>query len=154
MKPELVAVATDMYMATQTYDPNGDMHDPSGFFATQGTSFAAPQVAGVLALLKQRNPQMTPGQLKSAVVNTANPEVTDYDGNGQPYRARVVGVGAGLLDAETALRTNITTQRPFLLACRSATPILCEISVSRTWEHPLFSCVSKFNSGTRTPGHG
>jgi minor extracellular serine protease Vpr len=126
MKPELVAVATDMYMATQTYDPNGDMHDPSGFFATQGTSFAAPQVAGVLALLKQRNPQMTPGQLKSAVVNTANPEVTDYDGNGQPYRARVVGVGAGLLDAETALRTNITVQPAaisFGVPIRNAYPV-------------------------------
>jgi minor extracellular serine protease Vpr len=110
IKPELVAVATDMYMATQTYDPNGDMFDPSGFYATQGNSFAAPQVAGAVALLKQKYPQATPAQLKSAVVNTADPDVVDFDSGGQPYRARVVGVGAGKLDVSKAVATNVVVE--------------------------------------------
>lgn len=110
IKPELVAVATDMYMATQSYDPNGDMHDPSGFFATQGNSFASPQVAGIVALVKQMYPRLTPAQLKSAVVNTANPNIADFDENGNSYRARVIGVGAGKLDAGNALNTNVVAE--------------------------------------------
>jgi subtilisin family serine protease len=54
IKPEVVAVGTDLYMATQKYDPNGDMYDPSGYTAAQGTSFAAPMVAGVAAMVKQQ----------------------------------------------------------------------------------------------------
>lgn len=110
IKPEMVAVATDMYMATQTYDPNGDMFDASGFYATQGNSFAAPQVAGAIALVKQKYPLASPGQLKSAVVNTANENVMDFDSQGQTYRARVVGVGAGKLDVENALKTNVAVE--------------------------------------------
>ena len=54
IKPEVVAVGTDLYMATQSFDPNGDMFDPSGYTAAQGTSFSAPMVAGAVALAKQR----------------------------------------------------------------------------------------------------
>ncbi len=110
IKPEVVAVATDMYMATQTYDPNGDMHDPSGFFATQGNSYASPQAAGVAALVKQKYPRLTPAQLKSAVVNTANSNIIDFDQNGNPYPARVVGIGAGKLDAANALATTVVAE--------------------------------------------
>ena len=125
IKPELVAVATDMYMATQTYDPNGDMFDAGGYYATQGNSFAAPQVAGAIALVKQKYPRATPGQLKSAVVNTANENVVDFDSQGQPYRARVLGVGAGKLDVTTAVNSNVAVEPATLsfgVAFRNAFP--------------------------------
>jgi minor extracellular serine protease Vpr len=109
IKPDLVAVATDLYMATQTYDPNGDMHDPSGYFASQGNSFAAAQVAGAAALIKQKYPTMQPAELKSALVTTANENVTDFDGGGNPYRARVVGIGGGRLDAGKATQTTVVS---------------------------------------------
>lgn len=109
IKPELVAVGTDLYTATQTYDPNGEMYDATGYTAVQGTSFAAPLVAGVAAMVKQRNPRLTAAQLKSTVVNTANPQVTDYDGT-RLITAGVMDVGAGKLDAASAVRTNVTIE--------------------------------------------
>ncbi|MEO7649241.1 MAG: S8 family serine peptidase, partial [Bryobacteraceae bacterium] len=42
LKPELVAVGTDIYTATQRLDPSGELYDASGYTATQGTSFAVP----------------------------------------------------------------------------------------------------------------
>lgn len=109
IKPELVAVGTDIYTATQKYDPNGDLYDASGYAAVQGTSFAAPLVAGAVAMVKQRNPSMTPARLKSAVVNTANPRIIDYDGNRQ-ITAGVLDTGGGKLDANAAVRTTVTVE--------------------------------------------
>lgn len=109
VKPELVTVGTDLYVATQTYDPNSEMWDPSGYTAVDGTSFAAPLAAGVAALVKQRRPGLTPGQLKSALVNTANPQVSD---DGQ--QASISAVGAGKLDAAAALEADVTVEPPTL----------------------------------------
>ena len=46
IKPELVAVGQDVYTATQSSDPKGELYDPNGYIAVQGTSFAVPMVAG------------------------------------------------------------------------------------------------------------
>jgi len=108
IKPEIVAVGTDLYLATQTFDPNGDLHDPTGFVSTQGTSFAVPIVAGAAALVKQRNPGFTPAQIKSALVNTASRGLTDYDNNGRAVDARVTAVGGGKLNAAEAIKTTVT----------------------------------------------
>jgi len=105
IKPELVAVGTDLYTAVQSYDPNGELHDPSGYTATQGTSFAVPMVAGTLAMVKQENSSYTPAQLKSAVVNTASATIRD-----DSAAARVTAVGAGKLNAEAAVRTKVTAE--------------------------------------------
>lgn len=110
IKPEVVAVGTDLYVATQRYDPNGSMHDPSGFTTTNGTSFAAPFASGVAALVKQRNPRFTPAQIKSAVVNTANADAFILDSNNRLISAGVVEAGAGKLDAHNAVRTNVTAE--------------------------------------------
>jgi minor extracellular serine protease Vpr len=100
LKPDLVAPGTEMYMAAQKYDPNGEMYDPSGFTIASGTSFSAPMAAGALAIVKQQHPAWTVGQLKSAVVNTA-------DALGS---TPVTSVGAGLLDVDAAARTNVTVE--------------------------------------------
>ncbi len=110
IKPELVAVGQEIYAATQRFDPNGDMYDSSGFAAVQGTSFSAPMVAGAAALFKQRFPNATPAQVKSAVVNTAANTVNDIDGSGRVVRASVLAVGAGKLDASGPARTTVTAE--------------------------------------------
>lgn len=108
IKPELVAPGTGIYMATQTYDPNGDLYDPSGYIAAQGTSFAVPLVAGAIALVKQQKPNLSVQQLKSAVVNTAVNNLTDFDYNNNPVNpARVTAVGAGKLSVADAVQTNV-----------------------------------------------
>lgn len=101
IKPELVAVGTDLYTATQTFDPNSEMYDPTGYTVVDGTSFAVPLVAGAAALVKQQNRNLTPAHVKSALVNTANPQITDEG------PARVTAVGAGKLDVAAALQTNV-----------------------------------------------
>lgn len=107
VKPEIVAVGTDVYAATQSYDPNGDMFDVSRYRSVEGTSFSTPMVAGAVALVKQRNPGLAPAGLKSAVVNTADPRLTDFDYEGRAMEARATAMGAGKLDAANALRSTV-----------------------------------------------
>jgi minor extracellular serine protease Vpr len=105
IKPELVAVGTDLFTATQRYDPNSELWDPTGYTAVDGTSFAVGLAAGAAALVKQQKPDLTPGQLKSALVNTSSADVAE---DGQ--KASVVSAGAGKLDAEAALQTPVTVE--------------------------------------------
>ncbi len=109
IKPELLAVGTDLYTGTQSYDPNGNLYDPNGYTAVNGTSFASAIVAGVVAMVKQKNPNLAPAYLKSAVINTANnTAISDFDSNGRQIQASVMDQGAGKLDAAAAVQTNIT----------------------------------------------
>jgi serine protease AprX len=58
-----------------------------------GTSFSAPQVAGVIALMLEANPQLTPAQVRDILQRTATPL--------PPYYAHEVG--AGMLNAPAAV---------------------------------------------------
>ncbi len=115
IKPEIVAPASQIYTATQKRDANSDMYDPSGFRAVDGTSFSAPLVTGVAALVKQKNPSWTPAQIKSAIVNTARDleRVTGIE--------RITGGGAGMLDADAAVRADVTVE-PSTVAFGVLTP--------------------------------
>jgi minor extracellular serine protease Vpr len=62
---------------------------PGGYLSLQGTSMAAPHVAGACALIKQAHPEWTPEQIKAALMNTAKP----LDKNGKPYRTYEQGAG-------------------------------------------------------------
>jgi minor extracellular serine protease Vpr len=103
IKPDLTAVGTDFYVATQTYDPYGDMYDSSGYILVDGTSFSTPLVAGAAALAKAARPGLTMDQYRSLIINTAARAKTK---DGQPVS--VQQAGAGLLDAEAALRSTLT----------------------------------------------
>ncbi len=64
------------------------------FYTTSnGTSFATPHVTGVVALMMEANPLLTPDQVVTILRQTAMP---------MPYPERVVG--AGYLDAHNAVR--------------------------------------------------
>ena len=68
-----------------------------------GTSFAAPHVAGVIALLLQARPDLTPVDIKRLLQATATP-VLERDRS---------EVGAGLLDAWAAITSALDPTRPF-----------------------------------------
>lgn len=64
------------------------------FYTTsQGTSFSTPQVSGVIALMMEANPLLTPDEVVTILRQTATP---------MPYEERVVG--AGYVDAHNAVR--------------------------------------------------
>ena len=114
IKPDLVAPGENLFVATQKFDPAGDMYSASGYTVAQGTSFSVGLVAGAVALSRQLFPGLNSlpesqraDVLKSSVVNTANPDL--YEEFPDDYaEAFVAGMGAGLLDVTGAVRTAVT----------------------------------------------
>jgi uncharacterized protein (TIGR03437 family) len=101
LKPELVAPGTNIYTATQKFDPNSDTYNATGYTTVNGTSYAVPFVAGVAAMAKAKNSNLnTPARLKSAVVNTAT---ADLQG-----AVHVTDAGAGKLNAADAVNVAAT----------------------------------------------
>jgi minor extracellular serine protease Vpr len=109
------------YAAVQDDDPRGEarfplppgverglqspVYDPSGFAFRNGTSFAAPRVAGAAALLKQLRPTWTPDEIRSALLTTARrPPQLDARG--------VMDRGAGLVDMRALARVLTTVDAP------------------------------------------
>ena len=67
------------------------------YTTSQGTSFSTPQVSGIIALMLEANPLLTPDEIVTILRQTATP---------MPYEERVVG--AGYVDAHNAVRTALS----------------------------------------------
>ncbi|WP_158217612.1 S8 family serine peptidase [Lottiidibacillus patelloidae] len=72
---------------------------PEGYQPLDGTSMAAPHIAGAAALIKQAHPTWSPEQIKAALMNTAKILV---DKKGDPYPP--YEQGAGRVQVEAALK--------------------------------------------------
>ena len=114
IKPDMAAPGTAFFIATQNYDPGGDLYNMLRYTIASGTSFSAPMVAGAAALVRQINPTWQPWQIKSALVNTTTQDITE---DGQP--SAVTAVGAGKLNAGNALLTTVVAN-PATLSFSSA----------------------------------
>lgn len=107
IKPELTATGTDMWIATQTLDPNGVMWSEDGYTLVDGTSFSAPLVAGAAAVVKSARPTLDAAHVRTALVNTATAMPEDA-------AAWIQKNGAGLLDVEAAVRTRLVASQAAL----------------------------------------
>ena len=67
----LVAPGVDIF--STSYDPASFL-SPHIYEVGSGTSFSAPYVAGVAALMLSANPNLTPAEIETILVQTANPE--------------------------------------------------------------------------------
>ncbi|GBC77532.1 Minor extracellular protease vpr [bacterium HR08] len=121
IKPDVVAPGLSSYAAVQDDDPRGEarfplppdverdvqapLYDPSGFAFRNGTSFAAPRVAGVAALLKQLRPNWTPDEIRSAILTTARRPP-------QLAAQRVMDRGSGIVDMRALARVLTTVDAP------------------------------------------
>lgn len=111
IKPDLVAVGTNLYMAAQSYDPLGALYGANGYTVANGTSFATPMVTGAAAMVKQSHPGWTPAQVKSALVNSATQDVPQDDAG---HAVAALSIGAGKLDAGLAVAATVTANPPTL----------------------------------------
>ena len=68
LKPDIMAPGVAVLAATSPATPG--THNEFDFF--QGTSMAAPHIAGLAALFKQRHPDWSPAMIKSALMTTAS----------------------------------------------------------------------------------
>jgi uncharacterized repeat protein (TIGR01451 family) len=105
-KPDITAPGVQI-LAAQTplpATPEGGM--PGQLFqAIQGTSMSSPHIAGSAALLVDMHPTWTPGQIKSALMTTAQTRVYKEDG---ATRADAFDTGSGRVDLSKAGKVSLT----------------------------------------------
>ncbi|MFP7298779.1 S8 family serine peptidase [Neobacillus niacini] len=100
IKPEVTAPGVFVRSTVPSY-ANGASYLGNYEVAYQrlsGTSMASPYVAGVAALLLQQQPDLTPDEIKSIVMNTADPLKKDYS---------VFEAGSGQVDAYEAVHSQM-----------------------------------------------
>ena len=97
----------DAGLAGGTHPDADETAGDDGWAAISGTSAAAPQIAGVCALLKQACPKLTPAEIKDVLVSSAR-DVTAgacsaRTGGHQAIVGPDLATGSGLVDAQKAV---------------------------------------------------
>ena len=105
MKPDIVAPGAFI----NTTNPGGN------YKIVSGTSFAAPHVAGTAALVLQKNPQLTPEELKSILMTTSDMVSNEYN---ERFPAEVAG--SGRINAAKAIDSELIIIPPNLIFNLSA----------------------------------
>lgn len=119
LKPDVFAVGANLYLPGQSYDAGGELYSPTGYLVSQGTSFAAPQIAGVAALVKQFKPRFTPAQVQSAVVNA----------QGNAVNALVANITASPTNASFGVLTSLPASRTIQLTNTSNAAVTLTLSL-------------------------
>jgi minor extracellular serine protease Vpr len=107
LKPDVSAPGINIYSgAIKTGDSSAGVVNPSGFTSEQGTSQAAPHVAGAAALVKQLNPSFSPEQIKSVLISSATTDV--FTAVDKLTRVGVLATGGGRVDLARASSVSAT----------------------------------------------
>lgn len=103
IKPDIAAPGVSILSANVN---NAAANFPGLYIVASGTSMSAPHVSGAAALVLQANPSLTPEQLKSALMTTADQAgLTKENGT---TAADFFDVGSGRLNAAAALTPTVT----------------------------------------------
>ncbi|GGB69120.1 S8 family serine peptidase [Fictibacillus barbaricus] len=111
IKPEVTApgVAVLSTIASDVINGNQGDNYQYAYHRLSGTSMAAPHVAGTAALLLQANPNLQPEEVKSILMNTADPLSKPYS---------VFEVGAGRVDPYEAIHSDV------VISVKDSTPLI------------------------------
>lgn len=101
IKPDLLAPGTNILSTV-----------PDGYQLLQGTSMAAPHVAGAVALVKEAKPDWTNEQIFGALKTTANRMETEGSGEGDPSEPIMQGMGK--IRPKQAIETDTIISDPLL----------------------------------------
>ena len=147
LKPDLIATGGwdpsahlygGFYVPTQSFDAyDSPLYSANGFMAEDGTSLAAPLVAGAAALVIQAHPGLRGTEVRSLIVDSTSQSVTTDD-SGNPVDAQ--WLGAGLLDAGAAAAATISAEPAtisFGILQSSSLPISKTITVTNVGSSPL-----------------
>jgi subtilisin family serine protease len=94
--PDLCGLAPDMWLPVPV--KSGDAWIPD-----TGTSFAAPQISGIAALLLQKTPGLTPDKVLTAITDSARDITKGTTAFGDKAgKGRDLATGAGLVSARSA----------------------------------------------------
>lgn len=94
------------------------------YTAGTGTSFAAPHVAGVVALMLEANDALTPDQVKQILVDTASPVAG----------CAVIDCGAGMVNAVAAVQAALASQNQAPTAALGGGPFSGEAPLTATFD--------------------
>ncbi|HET9771806.1 MAG TPA: S8 family serine peptidase, partial [Acidimicrobiia bacterium] len=108
LKPDVLAPGEDIITAQTPEVPVGtgglfDFSQPGNRFRPLGgTSLSTANVAGAAALLRALHPAFGPGEVKSALMTTAQPAIVEDDADNPSVPAAVTDIGAGRIDPNRA----------------------------------------------------
>ena len=135
IKPDVTSVGVNVLSSIPCHEDTGSSCQTPGWAFYSGTSMATPHLAGSAAVLLSINPSLTPAQVKSALVNTADRVVTDALSGDAPVGP--MGQGAG--------RENLTSAAGATVSFAPVSFSFGKISASKNQATPLSVTVT--NSG-------
>ncbi|CAN6689342.1 unnamed protein product [Malus baccata var. baccata] len=151
MKPNLVAPGNSIWAAWSSVGQDSIEFQGEHFAMMSGTSMAAPHVAGLAALVKQKFPNFSPSAIASALSTTASL----YDRNGGPIMAQRAyafpdqnqspatpfDMGSGFVNATAALNpglifdTSYDNYMSFLCGINGSAPVVLNYTGESCWTY-------------------
>jgi serine protease AprX len=102
-----------IHLPDANYETNGSYASSTDYMVLSGTSMATPVVSGAAALLIQKNPALTPDQVKERLMRSASKILPNFmsafdaiTGLGFNSQSDIFTVGAGYLNVYAALASN------------------------------------------------
>ncbi|KAG6692355.1 hypothetical protein I3842_10G110700 [Carya illinoinensis] len=151
MKPNLVAPGNFIWAAWSSLGTDSVEFQGENFAMMSGTSMAAPHVAGLAALIKQKFPSFSPSAIASALSTTASL----YDKTGRPIMAQRAyanpdlnqspatpfDMGSGFVNATVALDPGLILYSSyddyvlFLCGINGSAPVVLSYTSQNCWDY-------------------
>jgi serine protease AprX len=136
----LAASYPKLLVANALYETLGAGGKSGDYFELSGTSMAAPVVSGAAALLIQKQPSLTPDQVKARLMKTATKALNLYSVGTDSIslqtfnnQADIFTVGAGYLNIAAALTNNDLVTMPALSPTAIRNALTKKVSIHRNF---------------------